>query len=131
MVRHPRPGVAVVFLRPKDTALDELQENFNVVIQPIPDDITTVAAFSGRAKAQLTAVFGTNIKIVVDKPYNWGWREGHMMVFEAPDPDHLKMVNAWTFRNTDAFMLSFLGDMNKYSQDELIVKEMIRSLQLQ
>jgi hypothetical protein len=41
------------------------------------------------------------------------------------------MVNAWVLRSNQAFILTFLGDMNKYAKDSLLVNEMIRSLQLQ
>jgi len=130
-VIHPRANVAVVFLRPKDTALDMLQENFNVTIQPVEDNFSTLAAFSAAINRQMTGVFGKSINIVVDKPLHWGWREGHEMAIEAPKPDHLKMVNAWVLSNGQAYILTFLGDMNKYAKDSFFVNEMIRSLQLQ
>jgi len=128
---HPQATVAVVFLRPKDTALDTLQENFNVTVQPMPDDLYTLAAFSARIKLQMTAVFGKSINIIEDKPLQWGWHEGHEMVLEAPKPDHLVMVNAWVLFHNQAYILTYLGDMNKYAKDGLLVNEMIRSLQLQ
>ena len=83
MVIHPQANVAVVFLRPKDTALDTMQENFNVTVQPVPDDILTLSVFSARIKKQMTAVFGKNINIVEDKPLQWGWREGYKMVYRG------------------------------------------------
>jgi len=131
VVIHPQANAAVAFLRPKDTALDTVQENFNVTVQPVPDDIFTLAAFSVRIKTQMTAVFGQNINIVEDKPLKWGWREGRKMSFEAPQPEHLKMVNAWVLSSNQAYILTFLGDMNKYAKDAPFVDEMIRSLQLQ
>ena len=131
VIIHPRANVAVIFLRPKDTALDTVRENFNVVIQPLPNDIFTLAAFSATIKKQMTGVFKKSINIVEDKPLRWGWREGRQIALEAPKPDHLKMVNAWVLRGNQAFILTFLGDMNKYAQDAPVVNEMIRSLQLQ
>ena len=53
------------------------------------------------------------------------------MALEAPRPDHLKMVNAWVLSHDQAYILTFLGDMNKYAKDGSLVNEMIRSLQLQ
>ncbi len=131
VIIHPQANVAVVFLRPKDTALDTVQENFNVTIQPLPNDLFTLAAFSATIKKQMTGVFGKSINIVEDKSLQWGWREGHQMAIESPNPDHLKMVNAWVLRGNQAYILTFLGDMNKYSRDSLYVNEMIRSLNLQ
>lgn len=132
VVVHPKESVAVVFLRPKDTELDALQENFNVTVQAVPEDIINLAQFTARIKTQMTAVFEKSINIVEDKPYHWGWRDGHIWAIEAPRPDHLKMVNAWLINdNNQAYILTFLGDMNKYAQDRFYVFEMIHSLQLQ
>lgn len=130
VMAHPKKGVAVIFMRPKDTALDTLQENFNVTIQPVPDELLNLAAFSETVKKQMSTVFGKSINIVVDEPRHWGWREGHEIAIEAPSPDHLKMVNAWVLRSNQAYILTFLGDMNKYMQDFFVVNEMIRSLKL-
>jgi len=78
----------------------------------------------------MTAVFGKSINIVEDKPVQWSWREGHQISIEAPIPDHLKMVNAWVLRGDQSYILTFLGDMNKYKEDSFVVEEMIRSLEL-
>jgi hypothetical protein len=131
VIIHPQANVAVVFLRPKDTAMDTVQENFNVTIQPMPNDILTLPAFSATIKKQMTGVFGKSIRIVEDKPLQWGWREGHEMAIEAPKPDHLRMVNAWVLSQNQSYIMTFLGDMNKYAKDGPFVNEMIRSLQLQ
>ncbi len=131
VVIHPQVNVAVVFLRPKDTALDTLQENFNVTIQAMPEDIYTLEAFSARVKTQIMAVLGKNTGIVEDKSIHWSWREGHEIVLAAPKPDHLKMVNAWVLAHDQAYILTFLGDMRKYAKDSPVVDRMIHSLQIQ
>jgi len=131
VIVHPQENVAVIFMRPKDTQLDTLQENLNVTVQPVPGDIFTLAAFTGTVKRQMLGTFAGSIKLVEDKDYHWGWREGHLMAIEAQIPDHLRMVNAWTLHQNQSYILTFLGDMNKYAQDKLWVEEMIRSFQLQ
>ena len=131
VIIHPQANVAVVFLRPKDTVLDAVQENFNVTIQPLPNNISTLAAFSATIKKQMTGVFGKSINIVEDKPFHWGWREGREIVIEETAPNHLKLVCAWVLRSSQVCILTFLGDMNKYAQDAPYVNEMIRSLQVQ
>ena len=131
MIVHPRENVAVIFLRPKDTALDTIQENFSVTIQPVPVPISTLTEFSDTVKRQMIAVFEKNINIVEYKPIHWGWREGYKMVIDAPKPGHVKLVNAWLLRSRQSYILAFLGDMNKYGKDSIVVDEMIRSFQLQ
>jgi serine/threonine-protein kinase len=129
VVVHPRANVAVVFVRPKDTALDVLQENFNVTVQPLPPYLFTLDEFSDRIKAQMIAVFGKGV--VEYKSIHWDWRQGYMMSLEAPKLNNLKMVNAWVLRGDQAYILTFLGNIDKYPQDSLVVEEMIRSLHLQ
>jgi hypothetical protein len=133
VVIHPEPNVAVLFLRPKDTAMDKMQEDFNVTVQPLPEDILTLAAFSAAVKRQTTGVFKKS-KLVEDKPLQWGWRQGHQMVLED-DPksgiDHFALVNAWVLRSNQAYILTFLGDTDKYPQDKPLINEMISSLKLQ
>jgi hypothetical protein len=131
VVVNPRPNVAVVFMRPKDTALDTFQDNFNVTVQGVPLSESSLPSFSNKIREQMTAVFGKSIKIVEDRNVNFGWRPGHMMAIEAPTPDHLRMVNAWVLRNGQAYILTFLGDMNRYDDNAAQVGEMISSLQLQ
>ena len=131
VIVHPKPDVAVVFMRPKDTALDAFQENFNVTVQASPAELSNLTAFSAMVKTQMTGVFGKRITILEDKPIKFEWRQGHKMVFEAPKPDRLKMVNAWVLRGGQAYILTFLGQIDKYPKDLLVVNEMIRSLKLQ
>jgi hypothetical protein len=131
LIKHPQANVAVVFVRPKDTAMDTMQENFNVTVQQVPTSLLSLPTFSAKIKEQMTAVFGSSIQVAEDKPMQWGWRKGHRIVFQAPKPDHLVMVNAWVLKSDQAYILTFLGDMNKYAQDSPWVDEMIRSLELQ
>ena len=131
VVVHPKPNVAVVFLRSKDTAMDMIQENFNVTIQPLPDSILSLNVFSATVKKQMTAVFGKNMNLVQDKSLRWGWREGHQIEMQEVAPNHLRLINAWVLRSNQVCILTFLGDINKSSKDNLLVNEMIHSLQLQ
>jgi hypothetical protein len=130
VVVHPRANVAVMFLRPKETAFDMMQENFNVTVQPLPKDIYTLDDFSNRIKGQMISVFGTSTKFVLYKQVHWGWRKGYELAIEAPRPDNLIMINAWVMRDKESYILTFLGSIDRYPQDKLVVREMIRSLKL-
>jgi hypothetical protein len=127
---NPQPNVAVIFLRPKDTAMDAIQEDFNVTIQPLPESGMSLEAFSAAVKRQMTGVFKQS-KLVEYKPLQWGWRQGYKMVMEDEKPGNLMLVNAWVLRGDQAYILTFLGSIDRYAQDALIIDEMIRSFQLQ
>lgn len=129
VIIHPYNNVAVAFLRPKDTTMDLMQESFNVTIQPVPEDLHDLAAFSATIKRQLTGSFNT-IKLDEDKSIHWDWREGHMIVYQEP-ASQFEMVNAWVLRSDQAYILTFLGERSKYPQDAIYVHEMVHSLKLQ
>jgi len=131
VIVHPKKNVAVIFLRPKDTDLDVLQENFNVTVQPLPEGIVALDEFSDRIKAQMIGVFGARVRFVQYKQLLFGGKHrGYQMVIEAPEPDNLKMVNAWTVRDNQSYILTFLGNIDKYAQDSFVVGAMIRSFRL-
>ncbi len=130
VIESPQPGVAVVFLSPKETALDVFRENINITIQPVPDEIASIKTFSRTIVEQMTAVFKTNIKIIEDKPVVFGGRTGHRLVFEAPKPDNLKAVVVWTIRRDQAYILTFMTTMRKYPQSSSKVEEALKSFQL-
>ena len=130
VIESPQPGVAVVFLSPKETALDVFRENINITIQPVPDEIASIKTFSRTIVEQMTAVFKTNIKIIEDKPVTFGSRTGHRLVFEAPKPDNLKAVVVWTIRRDQAYILTFMTTMRKYPQSSSKVEEALKSFQL-
>lgn len=130
VVVHPKKNVAVIFVRPKDTGFDAMQDNFNVTVQPLPKDIYTLEEFSNTIKAQMITMFGINTKFVLYKQVSWGWRQAYMLSIEARRPDNLKMVNAWVLRDREAYILTFLGDIDRYPHESLLVRSMIRSLKL-
>jgi len=131
VIVHPKKDVAVIFLRPKDTELDVLQENFNVTVQPLPGGIVSLDEFSDRVKAQMIGVFGARVRFVEYKRLIFGGQDnGYQMVIEAPEPDNLKMVNAWTVRDNQSYILTFLGNIDKYAQDSFVVGTMISTFRL-
>jgi hypothetical protein len=129
--KHPQENVAVVFLCPKETALDTIQQNFNVTVQPVPGHLASLNDFSDKIKQQMTAVFQKNIKIVEDKSIQFGMRQGHKMVIDAPNPDSMKLVCAWTIKGgSTAYILTFLGDFRRFEKYKAIVDTMISSFEL-
>lgn len=131
VIESPQPGVAVVFLSPKETALDVFRENINITIQPVPDEIASIKTFSRTITEQMKAVFSANIEIIEDKPFTFGGRTGHRLVFEAPKPDNLKAVVVWAIRRDQAYILTFLTTIRKYPQSSPKVEEALKSFRLQ
>ena len=130
VIKAPQAGVAVVFLSPKESALDVFRENINVTVQPVPDDIASIKTFSQTITEQMKAVFQSNIKILEDKPFVFSGRQGHRMVFEAHQPDRLKAMVVWTIRKGQAYILTYITTIRKYPQSSSKVEEVLKSFQL-
>ena len=130
IVKNPQPGAVVVFISPKENALDLIQENISVVIQPVPAGIASMPTYSDTIKKQLTAVFSTNIKIIEDKTVKVGYRTGHRLAYDALKPDHVKFIHLWTIKGDKAYIVTFFGDMNVYKNYALTVDEVFNSFQV-
>ena len=131
-VKPPKGGeaVAVIFVKPKDTALDKINENFNITVQAVPPHLASLQNYSDKIRQQMLAVFKKNIKIVEDKDIKLGGRLGHMINFEAATPDSIQLMTAWVMRKDQAYLLTFLGDMKKFKKNKLLIEEMLRSFEL-
>ncbi len=129
-IERPQPGVAVVFLAPKESALDVFRSNMNITTQFVPDEIASIKTFSRTITEQMQAVFRANIRIIEDKPFAFGGRQGHRMVFEAPRPDNLKALVVWVIRKDQAYILTFMTTIRKYPQSSPKVEEVLKSFQL-
>ncbi len=129
-IKSPQPSVAVVFQSPKENALDVLQENVNITVQAVPPHLASLKSFSDKIYQQMTVVFKQNIKVVENVSLDFGGRRGQRMVFEAPNPDNLKMVVVWTIKGDQAYIFTYLGLIKTYPQYGPLVEEMVKSFKL-
>lgn len=123
----PQEGVAVVFQSPNETALDVFQENINISFQPVPDHLASLKTYSDTIRRQMTVVFKSNIKILEDKPIVFGQRAGHILIFETPKPESLKSVIAWTLKDGRAYIMTFMGRIDKYNKLKPLVDQSFQS----
>ncbi len=123
-------GTAVVFVRPKQTALDIFQPNVNVTVQDIPDTVATLGSFSETITKQMKTVFKNNINIIEDKNFTFGQRRGHRLIFAAPQPDNLKTMVVWTIKAGRAVIFTFIAKADQYQALLSTVDQMVESFQL-
>ncbi len=129
MIPQPDIGIAVVFQSPKETALDVFQENINLSVQVVPEHLASLKTFSGTITKQMKAVFQSNIKIIEDVDFIIGGRTGHKMVFETPEPQALKSVIAWVIKKDKAFVITYMGRLEKYPLWKTQIDEVVFSFQ--
>ncbi len=127
---HPAPaGVAVEFVAPKETELDTVNENINIVVQDVPAKIATLESFSATIEKQLKAVFN-NIKIVENKSVMINGRRAHRLSIETDKSNKLRLVHVWVIKGSRAYIITFLGANEKYPQYASTVDAVVNSFKL-
>ena len=123
----PQPGAAVVFISPKETALDVFLENVNISIEPLPEGISNVQGLSEQIILQMTQVFG-NMQITGKKAVTFGGRKGYAMVFAVEKPRAMRILNVLTVIGAkNAYVFTYMSMGNRYKTYLPLVTEMIRS----
>ena len=126
---NPQAGLAIVFVRPKETALDVLQPNVNITLQDVPDKFATIESFSTLITKQMTNYFKTTIKVIQDKDYTFARRKGHCLVIAVPKPEDYRMIFVWTIKGSYAYIFTFMCKGNQYEKLLPTVKRMINSFE--
>jgi hypothetical protein len=130
VVKAPRQEVAVVFVSAKENALDLFQENINVSIQAVPGERASLKTFSDIIISQMNTVFRSSIKIVENKPIEFGAQRGQYLMFEAPKPDALSIIVAWTIKSDRAYIVTFMGKTKNFNASRQLFVESIKSFRL-
>ena len=128
-VEAPQPGVAAVFVSPKENALDPFQENINITLQDVPAQIATLKDFSDTVVMQMTKGFG-NIKVLESKSFSFGGRQGYRVLFAADKPQAVNILTVWTIRRGVAYIFTFMAMKNRYETYMPLVEEMLKSFEL-
>ncbi len=123
-------GTAVIFVRPKESALDVFEPNVNITVQEVPAQVATLAAFSELATKQMIAVFQKNINIIEDKDFNFAGRAGHRLVVDAPKPQNLKAIFVWTIKGSNAYIFTYFAQIPQHKELSPKIEEMIQSFVL-
>ena len=124
-------GTAVIFRRPKETALDIFEPNVNITVQEVPAKIATLSSFSETITKQMTVVFKKNIHILEDKNFTFAHRGGHRLILEAPKPDNLKLMFVWTIKGPFAYIFTFIAKTDQYKALSPNIDQMIESFEFQ
>lgn len=122
-VKYPRDwqkmeqvgGVVVAFVRPKQTAMDIFEPNFNITVQEAPDKIATLTSFSETITKQMKAVFKKTINILEDKECTFANRRGHRLVLLA-SPDNIKAEFVWTIKGSLAYIFTFMAREKQFKE---------------
>ncbi len=131
MVAAPQPGAAVVFVSPKETALDTFQENVNISITPVPPEIATLKNFSDAILMQMKTVFN-NLQVKESREIEIkGARKAARVVFVAEKPDKVHVLNIWTVKGgSSAYILTYMAASSRYEKYLPLVEEMIKSFEI-
>jgi hypothetical protein len=110
-------GAAAIFYSPKENALDIFKENVNIVVQDISRNPMTLEKYTETAIAQMNAVFGTNLEILVSTQISVGKQPGHQFIFIGKGPDgNLRYQCRWTLAGTTAYQITYTAIASGYER---------------
>ncbi len=110
-------GAAAIFYSPKENALDIFKENVNIVVQDISRNPMTLEKYTETAIAQMNAVFGINIEILVSTRISIDNRPAHQFIFIGKGPDgNLQYQCRWTLVGTTAYQITYTALASGYQK---------------
>jgi len=123
-----RNGAAVIFYSPIETDLDAFQENFNIVIQNVPLELTDIDKYTNKAIEQMKAVFKENFEVVESSPMRINGQMGYKLVFIGKGPEtELKYQSCWFLVGDTAYQLTYTALASKYDKFITAVNRMVSS----
>ena len=126
---HPAQDVFVVFLSPKDNALDTFTENVNFSTFDMSKQPHSTADYAKIMVDQLLISF-PDISLVQKSPFPLAGQNGYRMVLEiAGDEPKMVVVYAFTI-DTMGYNLLYIGSQERYSKDRLLLDAMALSLRV-
>jgi len=116
---HPE-GADVIFVSPKENALDFYQENVNIVIQDLSLNAKMpqkLDEYSRIAMRQIKVVFKSGIEVLEDAPTFLDNRLGHKFVYQGQDAKlGLKLMHIWTIDNGRAYQFTYSALISKFDK---------------
>lgn len=110
-------GAAAIFYSPKENALDIFKESVNIVVQDISRNPMTLEKYTETAIAQMNAVFGINLEILVSTQISIDNRPGHQFIFIGKGPDgNLQYQCRWTLAGTTAYQITYTAVASGYER---------------
>lgn len=109
-------GAIVVFVSPKDNALDTLQENITVTTVDQAQNPLNIDAFAALTIEQTTAVF-SDCKVKSQGPMTISGRPAHKTVFYYSGEKPMVMaLYQFMFRNVVGYNVMYYGDVETYEK---------------
>lgn len=126
-----KDGANVIFLSPKESAVDHFQENVNIVIQDISRNPLDLAKYSEVAISQIRAVFKDAVTIVESTPTIVSTRPGYKLVYTGKgEVDEIKIMHIWVIKGNFAYQLTYSAVTTSFDRFLPKVEQMARSFKV-
>ncbi|OGX08322.1 MAG: hypothetical protein A2Z88_05770 [Omnitrophica WOR_2 bacterium GWA2_47_8] len=132
VIENPEGGAVVVFLSPKENALDAFFENVSIVVQDLPPGkAITLQEYSNKAVEQLTVTLKKTVEVVERSPATLDGRAAYRFVWKemgaANNPLAVKMTHEWVIKNNRAYQVTFGALLSRHDKYLGIVNTMLSS----
>ena len=121
-------GTVVVFISPKENAIDPFQENFNIVVQDVATGMD-LKQYTATAILQMKTVFN-NVILSDPAPVRVAGRDGMKLEYIVKAEFDLKVIHEWMLKDNHAYQLTFIADKDHFEQYWPTVQTMLNSFQV-
>ena len=128
-LKQPNTNI-VVFLSPKENAMDAFQENVNVIFQDLSKQPMSLEQYTELTKKQVIDNFGTSA-IVVLKNATISGQQGKELIYNMNyQGKKLKVRQCWIIKGKAAYLLTYTAEPEQYNKYENTATEIIGSFKV-
>ncbi|MBI2546006.1 hypothetical protein HYV81_02390 [Candidatus Woesearchaeota archaeon] len=130
LVKADEAGIAAVFVPPLKSN-DTFAESFNIVVDELSDPLISLDAYTASALALLKEAL-PDIEVSNPAEVQLSSSPGRKVVYSSTGPqgNKLRVLQVWTVRNGNAYILSFAADEEEFQNFQKEVQRMVDSFEI-
>ena len=126
-----KDGASVIFISPKQSALDTFRENVNVVVQNLASNPMSLQKYTDTAIFQVKVVFKSGIVEVESKSIYLDGKPGYKFAYLVKGDRDIKIMHVWTIDHSRAYQVTFTALASEFDQYQDTFEKMIKSFHIQ
>jgi len=119
-----------IFLSPKESASDIFQEKVSVIVKDLSTQPMTLSEYTESYLDKLEQLI-VDLNIVDSGPVTLAGNLAHKVVYTTrPAQYDLKFMKIWTVKNNKAYLITYIAEVDKYSDFLGTIETMIDSFEI-
>lgn len=119
----------VIFLSPPEDAFDQFLENLNIVIEPLPPQMT----LQEYVKICVQQMSQTPLQLQENGPATIAQREAYRCVYTGPLPNQTagEWMQYLIVANSKGYVVTYTAQLEKFDKFLPLIEQMVSSLEIQ